>query len=346
MGSIRHTMSILTRAFFVVALLCASALFVGVQYPPSNILSSIMDYGRTTPESVLFVGDVMLARHVEIRIDEIGRDRFFEKVRSLHEGSRHVVSNFEAALPLVHVPTPSMTFQFSVDPSLVPLLRDAGITHTSLANNHAFDHGEEGYHNAGQVLASAGLEAFGHPKLVGSTSASLLTLDERTVAVMGIHTVWTDPSREDIARELQSLSGMSDVQVVYVHWGEEYVGVHSASQKEFATFLVASGADIIIGHHPHVIQDIGLIEGVPVFYSLGNYVFDQYWNEEVRTGLAVRLSIERHAYVFDLVPIAIDRAQPRVMNAEESRTVLESLAKRSESSLATAIATGSFRTSR
>lgn len=342
----RHKMTITTRAGAVFFVLFACATFVSLQFPTKQVLGILFDYSRTTPESALFVGDVMLARDVESRIADIGNERFFERVRPLHQASKYVIANFEASIPEEHVPTPAMTFSFSVDESLVSLLDDAQISHVSLANNHAFDNGEEGYENSFKVLTEASLTAFGHPMNITASSSSIITLDERKIGIVGIHSVWKEPSRDAIVEEMKRLTSVTDIQIVYIHWGNEYIGTHSPAQEEFAQFLVKSGADIIIGHHPHVIEDIQLVEGVPVFYSLGNYVFDQYWNTEVRTGLALRLSVERHAYVFDLIPIAIDRAQPRLMNDEEASVVLTALASVSDPALKTAIAAGSLRVSR
>jgi poly-gamma-glutamate synthesis protein (capsule biosynthesis protein) len=78
--------------------------------------------------------------------------------------------------------------------------------------------------------------------------------------------------------------------IVYTHWGEEYRPA-TLNEKSLALIFVTAGADAILGSHPHVVQEDAIVAGVPVFYSLGNFIFDQYWNESVSRGLAVELIV-------------------------------------------------------
>ena len=81
-----------------------------------------------------------------------------------------------------------------------------------------------------------------------------------------------------------------DILIVAVHWGVEYTREPTQLQRSQAAQIVESGADIIAGHHPHWVQISETIEGKPVYYSLGNFVFDQMWSEETKKGLAVSLT--------------------------------------------------------
>jgi poly-gamma-glutamate synthesis protein (capsule biosynthesis protein) len=83
-----------------------------------------------------------------------------------------------------------------------------------------------------------------------------------------------------------------DVLIVMVHWGIEYMPEPSATQKEIAHSLIDNGADVVVGNHPHWVQGYDTIDGKPIFYSLGNFVFDQAWSEETKSGLAIRLTYE------------------------------------------------------
>ena len=77
---------------------------------------------------------------------------------------------------------------------------------------------------------------------------------------------------------------------MYAHWGEEYAST-TDSQRSVAHAFIDSGADVVMGSHPHVIQEIEEYKGRPIFYSLGNFVFDQWWNDAVRDGLGVRMML-------------------------------------------------------
>ena len=119
----------------------------------------------------------------------------------------------------------------------------------------------------------------------------------------------------------------------------------TAVQQALAQHLVGEGVDDIIGHHPHVVEDIARIDGVPVFYSLGNYVFDQYFDAEVESGLAILMSIEKEQLVFDLAPVLSKRSVPTLPSKNDAKSFLASLAERSDVSLQSDIVRGTIRAS-
>ena len=128
---------------------------------------------------------------------------------------------------------------------------------------------------------------------------------------------------------------------MYVHWGDEYELVHNAKQRDLAEKLIAAGVDLIIGHHPHVVQDIEVIDGVPVLYSLGNFIFDQYFSTEVQIGYTVDLVLSSTSQKVNLVPhTAQAKTQPRLMTETEKIGFHEALAHRSDPTLTNAIKAG------
>lgn len=303
----------------------------------------IRDYFSEQEHAMLFVGDVMLARNVEDRVREVGTATFFDRVRTLHERAQFVVGNFEASIPKTHTQTADFTFQFSMDALFVPMLTTAGFTHFSQANNHSNDYGTEGYENARALLLQNNLEPFGSYGTLATSSIAYALLEETNIALIAVHAVVREPSLSELKTIFSEARKNSDIQIVVVHWGDEYQQVHNRAQEALAETFVDFGADVVIGHHPHVVQDIGLIEGVPIFYSLGNYVFDQYWNEDVRRGLAV-LMREDGAYLeFELIPTASDKSIPTIMESESADAFLRSIADRSEQSLQSDIVRGTFR---
>ena len=105
---------------------------------------------------------------------------------------------------------------------------------------------------------------------------------------------------------------------------------------------VKEGVDAIIGHHPHVVEDVGSVQGVPVFYSLGNYVFDQYFDHTVETGLAVKLSVTDTTLTFRLVPVGTEHSVPYIMHDGEAADFLRDLALRSDEHVSTGVSKGIF----
>ena len=129
---------------------------------------------------------------------------------------------------------------------------------------------------------------------------------------------------------------------MYVHWGDEYVLSHNRRQKEAAQRFVEAGADIVVGHHPHVVQDIQLIDGVPVFYSLGNYIFDQYDSVATQEGLLLHLELQENALAISLVPVSSvgTLSQPGFMSSADHGQFLIDLARRSDKNLQKQIRNG------
>lgn len=294
-----------------------------------------------THRSVVFVGDVMLARKVEFLMNQHGSDYPFLRLDPFRSDA-YVIGNFESAMAPQHVQTPFYTFSFSTDPKHVPALRTAGFTHLSLANNHTYDKGSDGYQFAVQSLTTNDLTSFGHPERIDEDAVTLLSLGDVTIAVVGLHAVTRTPSDQELERVFEMAAMQSDMQIAYVHWGNEYAPQHSKSQTDFAERLANAGADMIVGHHPHVVQDIGFVGDIPVFYSLGNFIFDQYFSMPVQEGLMLELTPEDSNLVVTLKPVtSIDmQSVPRKMTKAEAAVFLSSLAKRSDERLSAMIPDG------
>jgi gamma-polyglutamate biosynthesis protein CapA len=290
-----------------------------------------------------FVGDVMLGRHVEYLMSLYGGDYPFRGY-NLNYDDAYTVANFEASIPKKHVKTPNFTFKFSVNPVYLSFLKFAGFTHLSLANNHAYDSGFDGYDNTLRVLEDYNLASFGHPNQLVTSSVSFIELDNNlTVGIVGIHAVFSLPKNEEIESVLTYTKSLSDLQIVYIHWGNEYQEKPSNTQMALAQQLVTAGVDLIIGHHPHVVQSIERIDGALVFYSLGNYIFDQYFSSAVQTGLVVTLD-HNNDWGITITPVSSEgfRAQPHQMTEQKRKVFLEDLAEISDPSLKEEIKSGNF----
>ncbi len=294
------------------------------------------------PETVYFVGDIMLARDVERRLSARESDYAFGNLDFLKDAAA-VIGNFEAAIPEVHEPTPNMVMRFSVPASLLPVLSAGGVTHVSLANNHALDFGEEGYHHTRDELETLGLGVVGHPTRIDDDSVAYIEVGGKVIAVLGVNATYGGVS-DDWTDVLETSSMQSDVQIVYIHWGEEYQPWHSESQEELARLFVDTGADIVIGHHPHVVQDIESYKNGLIFYSLGNFIFDQYWNDDVSEGLMLELVLGGKDPHVSLLPVEskTERVRPRLMSVDERTAFLEGLSKRSSAMLAEDIMRGAI----
>lgn len=327
-------------------LLCFIALCAGlyISFPQNefsigsfSLISHVQSDDQKTvkaKEKIRFVGDIMFARNVEYLMDTYGYGYPFSGLDP-NPDDAFLVGNFESSIPVMHVPTPSMHFSFASKPAYLQGLSEYGFTHLGLANNHAYDFGIEDYKNTVRTIEDAELSAFGDPGKLSSSSVSLIEAGSSTVALIGVYAVHTPPSNSDIIETLKYANMISDIQIAYVHFGDEYKPVHNGAQERLAHIFVDAGADAVIGHHPHVVQDIELYKNALIFYSLGNFIFDQYFSEEVQTGLMTELSVTPSKLSFSLYPVTSigTRSVPRFMAQFETDAHLKDLAKKSDTEL-------------
>lgn len=303
---------------------------------------SVLRTGKEETQRMLFVGDVMLARHVETLMDLHGRYYPFQGLRDLFASHAVVVGNFEGSMPQVHRHTPDLQLRFSVDALVAPVLARVGVTDMTLANNHAYDYGVEGYVHTRTTLTDAGIAAYGSPARVSAQEVGYRTVGGVTIAVVPIHAVGSTPSEESLRELFAEVVAQSDLQIVSIHWGTEYAPTANEAQRQLAHMLVDLGADAIMGHHPHVVQDVELYRNAPIFYSLGNTIFDQYWNDAVQEGLAISVSFADNAVRYELIPLSssANRSVPAPMGRVARSQFLAALADRSEEELGAALKRG------
>ncbi len=312
------------------------------QYTKAIYNDAVLSAARQNSfDSVVFTGDVMLGRHVETLMNTHGSEYPYRgfPLRML-SGNPAVVGNFESAIAKVHQQTPANNLRFSVDEAHLEAFSQQ-FTHASLGNNHSLDYGPEGYQTAVDALESFKVVPFGHNAVISRDSLTYIDTDRGRLALLGINASQRIPATEEIDSLCGKAKRQSDFQIVYIHWGDEYQGTHSETQRVLAEVLVDACADLIIGHHPHVVQDIDIIKGVPVFYSLGNYIFDQYFSQEVKEGLVVVLRLDDEP-ALELIPIASHDQQsvPTPIEAEKRQVFLKNLAEKSHPSLQSAIESG------
>ena len=291
--------------------------------------------------SMVIVGDIFLGRDVERLQKENGANYPFLSIQETWN-DHLVLANFEAAIPKKHIKTPNFGMQFSVSESALDSLALAGATHLSLANNHAFDYEVEGYENAVKELSLREFKTIGQPGDVASSSLIYETVGGKQLAILAIEAVSRLPEISDLLPLLNKASLSSDIQIVYIHWGEEYITTHNKSQERLAHALIDEGIDIIVGHHPHVVQDIEIYKQGLIFYSLGNFIFDQYFSDEVQVGLQLRITPEDDVISITLEPVSSINtpAQPHLLDSETTTKWLQKLAERSSPQLEEGIMTG------
>lgn len=284
--------------------------------------------------TILTFGDLMLGRYVRTLIDEAGSKNYvFENIEGYEgrffEGADIVHGNLEGPIKGEGKKGgTAMVFAFNED--VAPFLKKVGFNLMSLANNHAVDQGWDGRESTINALNQAGLSWCGHPSEPDPLSVYSGRVGEKKLAFVCFHDV---TFKLDDAAALDLISKVReevDYLIVSIHWGYEYK--HSpdwGSQIEPGRAFIDAGADFVIGHHPHVVQSFEIYNGKFIFYSLGNFVFDQYWSvmtqEELALGIVlddddVGEGLRTKVYLF---PMKSELSQSRLMTAEERSKWIE-----------------------
>lgn len=258
--------------------------------------------------SLVFVGDIMLDRGVRNAINREGMDYILGEMRGILTEPDLTVGNLEGTFTTE--PTVSMDgskLKFTFDPTLSRSLREYGFDGFSLANNHALDFGLKGFVSTQSFLAEQDMFSFGSP-LNDTDLSAQVSVREEQVCFVGYHSLYNS-SINSVVAEISSLESREcTYTVVFAHWGEEYKLLENEAQRSAGRAFVDAGADLVIGHHPHVVQPVEVYKDKAIFYSLGNFVFDQDFSLTTRQGLVVRLELRETEQRFELIPTEMSRA--------------------------------------
>ncbi|NLT57544.1 MAG: D-Ala-D-Ala dipeptidase [Clostridiales bacterium] len=165
-------------------------------------------------------------------------------------------------------------FWFKGDPAYADIYRLGGVEAVNLANNHSYDYLEQGYQDTLAALRAAGVAPF------GDDLTATVDCRGRRVALLGFNALGrleegVDPAllRQQVGEAVARAAGEAELVIVSFHWGEEYARQPNAQQTELGRLAIDSGAHLVLGHHPHVLQPVETYNGRPIAYSLGNFVY-------------------------------------------------------------------------
>lgn len=270
----------------------------------------------------LFTGDVMLDRGVANHARNYGDDSLFSGVKSVMEEVDAVVVNLETTLTTLPSVAVGMDLRFTSDPRFAKLLKDLNVDVATLSNNHTDDFGAEGLASTRKYLTDAGIEYYGSPHNRAGELSLVTEIEGITVCFVGYEGfIATNP--EPIAAEIKRIDPGCKYTVATMHAGDEYTPEPSEIQVTAARAFIDAGADVVVGSHPHIVQPLELYQGKPIFYSLGNFMFDQDFSWATTHGLLVQAAFTSDAVTYTLVPIDIIKAEASVSGdaADSERTL-------------------------
>jgi AmmeMemoRadiSam system protein B len=286
--------------------------------------------------SMHVVGDIMLDRGVRKQIDAAGDAHYpWDEMTRFLSGSHLRIGNLEGTVneqPSTYTYDPP--FRFVFDPSYVEEMAKY-VDVVSLANNHASDVGSSGERETHDWLDGMGIPWFG--SWANPTPRYDTTVNDFNLTFIGYHQF--QPNEALLKEEIARADEEGRFVIVMPHWGAEYIHTPGSSQKYLAKLMVDAGADLIIGGHAHVVQGIQEIDGVPIVYSLGNFVFDQEipqtWN-----AVTAGVILDGDSVTIQLMPVYTRYGQPTPLNDAESQDVLKIIADASDEDLQQQILNG------
>lgn len=307
--------------------------------------AAVQDGDEST--SIAFAGDSLLGDQSERTLERKGYDWPFANVSDLLQAD-YVVANAEGPITArTKWGDPTADYSYNSQPEAAAAFAAAGVDALSLANNHSMDRGPEGLADTISNAEASGISTFGAGDTPTSAAAPLLvTTDAGNVAVVGFGEDFGELARvsdqrpgmtvlrEDRIRSayFNAEAAGADYVVAFVHWGDNYLPVNQ-QQKGWAKIFADTGYDLVIGTGPHIAQPIRVVDGMPVAYSLGNFVFGTpgRWADFGAKGYGVVATLELTAdsASLQLNCVVTDNAkvhfQPRECSAARSDVVLSDL---------------------
>lgn len=267
----------------------------------------VQEIKQVKPDITLgFAGDIMLARGVKTKVETNFNGDFSQLFVKLE-----MIKNFDIFFANLEGPVSDKgadrrnLYSFRFDPKVLPILTNAGIDIVSFANNHIGDWGRAAFDDSLTRLKENNLAFTGAgASLAEATTPTILTVRDAKICFLGASDVGPDnlaatettsgillAADPDFPSYIKNARASCDTLIVSVHWGVEY-NPHTKRQAEFAHTWIDAGADMIIGHHPHVAQDEEVYNGKFIIYSLGNFIFDQYFSKETMQGKMIGVTLD------------------------------------------------------
>ena len=339
----------------VLALLLIVALWATIFNPTT----SVVNIEPKEDASIAVTGDVMFARKMP---------NVLSLESSPFSGVSDVTSNVD--LLLINFENAATTsgdalkgdVPLKCDPSYVPLAKANNVTVAALANNHAIDYGITGMQDTLENLRNADITPMGagntedeaHQAVVKDVNGRKITIlnymDSENFAeysyeampyANGSNPGYSAYDSEDAQKQIGE-NNDSDLIVAYLHFGNEYSNSPNENQVKIAHELIDYGVDVVIGSHPHVTQGIEMYNGKPIFYSLGNFIFDQS-NTATHSAYFVQIDLVNDTGECTVYPIYISNYLPQHMSPDDGTSLLSGLSPQCSEMEITSNGTGKLR---
>lgn len=290
-------------------------------------LMSSVSAQTTDTLNILFTGDILLDRGVRQVIEHHGVDHLFsDGIDSVFRSAQLVVGNLECPATKIQSPV-FKRFIFRCEPEWLDTMHSHGYTHLNLANNHSIDQGREGLLDTKRNILNAGMVPIGagenmneavQPVLLAESPRKVWFVASLRLALENYAYLTDKPcvSQEPMDSLLERVNRLrrtdsTAVIVVSLHWGGEHTLQPVPSQRLEAHQLIRAGANVLICHHTHTLQTIEDFQGKKIYYSIGNFIFDQPKPLNSKACM-VRLRIKEDDLDIETIPIEIRQCVPYI----------------------------------
>lgn len=261
----------------------------------SNLLpNKVQEIPKVVEEktvSISLVGDIMMDGKVRAQIDKNGIEYPWEMVKEYFQNDDVTIGNLETSITTMGTKWENKQYNFRSDPKNLKAMKEAGIDVLALANNHTLDYGYEGLLDTLNHLDKNDIKRVGGGKNKKEAMEGIII--EKNGLKVGVlsfsrvvpHVDWYATAMRPgivgayeghvngIISRVEEMKKEVDVIILSIHWGIERSIEPRKEEIDLARKLVDAGVDVIMGHHPHVLQGVEIYKGKPIFYSLGNFVF-------------------------------------------------------------------------
>lgn len=309
-------MAVVLIAFFGVFIYIQKQTNPASESVTTKVENIVKPYAKT-PFTFMIAGDAMMGRAVayQFKNDMI---QAFTKLGENYFGERDLsILNLEGPISAEDFPAnpTANNLVFDFPPQTIDALKYLGIDAVSLGNNHSQNQGKAGLEITRQLLSAAQITPIGSQTSFDENNIKTFGNKDYQLSCIAVNFLEIQPV---LTNSIKQEKAKGNLVLVFPHWGSEYqTGSHSASQEEWAHAWIDAGADMVIGSHPHVIQDAEIYQNKPIFYSLGNFIFDQTFSTETMRGLVLKGEISEGATRIEIIPIKNYHLQVGLLSGEE-----------------------------
>jgi poly-gamma-glutamate synthesis protein (capsule biosynthesis protein) len=319
-------------------ILCAIMVYVFFLAVPE------VSKGNDDVVTIVAAGDIYLGGSADNYLKQKGYLYPFEATKDILKNADITVANLEA--PLTNKTAVFMEKEYILkhNPDAVGAIKAAGFNVVTLANNHIMDYGPDGLKETIDLLNKAGIKHTGAGENLKSARVpAVVNIKSKRIAFLAYSLVFpeefyaTDDSSgtakgifENVISDIKNIKKHADIIILSFHWSEELMKYPKEYQIELAHRAIDNGANLIIGHHPHVIQGIEKYKDGLIFYSLGNFVFGSV-NRSIPEGMLAVVRFSQHNKVIsaEIIPLDVNNKevlfQPKPLQTEKADIAIKNI---------------------